>query len=225
MIYGDDDDLQDVIQNPIIHRTKLLAWFEANRKYSEARNLTYSQFPAKFVWNATKHIWTPRKQGFAVGRIHFVPPGSGEMFYLRTLLNYVKGPTSFDDIKTVDGVKKDNFKDACYVLGLLEDDKEFIDAIIEASHWGTGTFLRNLFVSLLVAKQISRPSVVWEKTWEHLTEDILYKQRRILQFSGIILYLTFFFLLFSECSHISSLFISLDVQIWCLPRINCKHML
>jgi len=195
VIYGDDDDLQDVIDNPIIHRTKFLAWFEANMRYPEARSLTYSQFPGKFVWKSDKHVWTPRKQGFAVGRIHFIPPGSGEMFYLRTLLNYIKGPTSFDDIKTVDGVKKNSFKDVCYALGLLEDDKEFIDAIIEASHWGTGTFLRNLFVSLLLAKQIARPTVVWDKTWEHLTEDILYKQRRLLQFDGIPSYLTNLFVI------------------------------
>jgi len=164
--------------------TKFLAWFAANRIYPEARNLTYGEFPERFVWKVKKHMWRPRKQGFSVGRIHFVPPGSGEIFYLRILLNYVKGPTSFDEIKTVSGVKKDSFKEACYALGLLEDDKEFIDAIVQASHWGTGFFLCCLFVALLVAKQITRPSVVWNKTWEHLSDDILHKQKRLLQFEG-----------------------------------------
>jgi len=161
-----------------------LAWFEANRRYPEARNLTYSQFPGKFFWKAKKHCWSPRKRGYSVGRIYFVPPGSGQLFYLRTLLNYVKGPTSFEEIKTVGGIVKDSFKDACYARGLLEDDKEFIDAIVEASLWGTGSFLRHLFVTLLVAKQISRPDIVWNSTWECLGEDILHRQRRILQFPG-----------------------------------------
>lgn len=160
VIYGDDDDLEEVVNNPIIHKTKFLAWLYASSIYPEARYLTYNQFPRKFVWKARKHVWTPRKKGFAVGRIHFVPPGSGEIFYLRILLNYFKGPTSFDAIKTVGGVKKISFKDACYALGLLKDDKEFIDAIIEASYWGTGTFLRHLFVALLVRKQITRPVAV-----------------------------------------------------------------
>jgi len=185
VIYADDDDLEDVINNPVTQCTKFLAWMDANGKYPEARNLTYSQFPGKFVWKSNKHKWFPRKRGFSVGRINFVPPGCGELFYLRTLLNFVKGPTCFADIKTVDGDIKDSFKEACYARGLLDDDKEFIDGIKEASHWGTGVFLRHLFVTLLVSKQISRPDIVWNNTCEFLSEDILYRQRRILQFQGL----------------------------------------
>jgi hypothetical protein len=110
---------------------------DANKKYPEARNLTYGEFPTKFVWKESEHQWTPRKQGFSIGRLHFAAPASGQLFYLRTLLNYVKGPTSYDDIKTINNIKYDTFKDACFALGLLDDDREFIDAIIEASSWGT----------------------------------------------------------------------------------------
>jgi len=108
-----------------------------NKIYPVAKNLTYSQFPTKFVWKVKKHMWSPRKRGYSIGRINFVPPGCGELFYLRTLSNYVKGPTSFEDIKTVGGEVKNTFKDACYARGLLEDDREFIDGIVEASNWGT----------------------------------------------------------------------------------------
>ena len=44
---------------------------------------------------------------------------------------------SFEDIRRVDGVVHTSFKDACYALGLLEDDKEFIDVIVEASSWAS----------------------------------------------------------------------------------------
>jgi len=113
-----------------------------------------------------------------------VPPGSGEKFYLRTLLNYVKGPTSYDDIYTVDNHKYDSFKDVCFALGLLDDDKEFIDCINQAAQWGTASFLRILFVALLVTSQFSRPEFVWEKTWRNLSDDILNRQRRILRTQG-----------------------------------------
>ncbi|MCH86130.1 helicase-like protein, partial [Trifolium medium] len=109
-----------------------------------------------------------------------MPPGSGQMFYLRILLNYIKGPTSFDDIRTVNNVKYDNYKDTCFALGLMNDDTEFIHAIKEASYWGTGSFLRNMFVSLLLSEQFHRPSVVWNSTWEEMSDDIQHKQRLLL---------------------------------------------
>jgi len=120
----------------------------------------------------------------SVGRIYFVPPGSGEKFYLRTLLNHVKGPMSYNEIKTVGNVKYDSFKEACFALGLLEDDKEFIDAINQVAVWGTTAYLRILFVALLISSQFSRPEVVWEKTWQHVSDDVLNRQRCILRDKG-----------------------------------------
>ena len=67
-------------------------------------------------------------------RFIFFSPGSGQLFYLRLLLTKVKGPTSFEDIKTIDGVLYPSFQDACYALGLLDDEQEYIDAIKEASN-------------------------------------------------------------------------------------------
>jgi hypothetical protein len=54
---------------------------------------------------------------------------------LRILLNYVKGPTLYANIKTVKGVLYDTFKEACFAMRLLDDDKEFIDVIAQASQW------------------------------------------------------------------------------------------
>lgn len=64
---------------------------DANRKYDEAKELTYNEFPSKFVWNQKLKQWIPRKSGFQIGRPYFVHPGSGELYYLRNLLNYCKG--------------------------------------------------------------------------------------------------------------------------------------
>lgn len=52
----------------------------------------------------------------------------------------MKGPTCYEDKKTVGDDIKESFKEACYARGLLDDDKEFIDGIVEASHWGPSTF-------------------------------------------------------------------------------------
>lgn len=104
---------------------------------------------------------------------------------MRTLLNYVKGPTCYEDIRTVDGFVHPTFRDTCYAMGSLDDDKEYVDAIIEASSWESGYYLRKLFTTLLFANQMTIPEFVWEHTWQYLTDDILHRQRNFLQCQGI----------------------------------------
>ncbi|XP_072073940.1 uncharacterized protein [Arachis hypogaea] len=107
----------------------------ANKDYIEARSLTYVELPTKFVWKANERMQLPRKSHSVIGRIFYVPPRSGKSYYLRLLLNYVKGATSYEEIRTLDGVMYATFKDACYARGLLDNDKEYVDAIKEANHW------------------------------------------------------------------------------------------
>ncbi|XP_022023953.1 uncharacterized protein LOC110924229 [Helianthus annuus] len=66
--------------------------------------------------------------------------------------------------KTVDGQVFQTFKDACFARGLLDDDKEYVNALKEASTWSTGDFLRTFF----------------SETKSLLCEDILYQQRKII---------------------------------------------
>ena len=72
-------------------------------------------------------------------------------------------------------------------MRLLDDDKEYIEAIKEASFWGSAHSVRTLFAMLLLFNSTSKPEYVWEQTWEFLSDDILYKQRRFLGMKGIIL--------------------------------------
>ena len=109
------------------------------------------------------------------------------MYFLRILLNKVKGPKSFEEIRTVNGEEFPTFRDACYALGLLDDDKEYVDAIKEASHPGTGFYLRFLFATMLMSNSLGRPEFVWENTWQHLSDGILYNQQRRLKSPGIII--------------------------------------
>lgn len=146
-----------------------LAWFEANKIYPEARELTYPEFPTKFVWDSGSQQWTRRKSMYSIGRVYYVSPGSGESYYLRCLINIVRGATCFDDIRTVNGVLYQTFRDACYALGLLEDDREYIDGIIEASKWAFAHSLRKLFVTLLTSESMSRPHFVWSSCWKLLS--------------------------------------------------------
>ncbi|XP_024004894.1 uncharacterized protein LOC112082039 [Eutrema salsugineum] len=168
VIYNEDDPGDEVINRVSVGTSKFIAWMECNDMYELARTLTYAQFPTRFVWNNTKRIWTPRSRRVALGRITYVPIGAGEAYYLRLLLNLVKGPRSFDDIKTVNKVLHSSFKDACYAYGLLNDDKEYIETINEGGLWLSANYLRRLFVILLTTQSISIPSRVWDATWQLL---------------------------------------------------------
>jgi hypothetical protein len=100
-------------------------------------------------------------------------PTSGERYYLRILLNTVKGCTSYEDIMTVNGVVYLTFKEASQILGYLDDDNEWIHCINEAVNWASGTQLRQLFTTILCHCEVTNPKALWESTCEALSEDIL----------------------------------------------------
>ncbi|RID75775.1 hypothetical protein BRARA_B02803 [Brassica rapa] len=178
VFFDEDEPIESILNKKTVNQSMFLAWFIANRKYAEARELTYAEFPTKFVWKSGTRKWVPRKRGFAIGRIAHIQPSGDELYFLRVLLNWVRGPTSYEDIRTVDGVLYHTYEDACYALGLMDDDKEFIEAIKDASDCSSATYSRKLFARMLVSKSLSQPHVVCEATWEYLTDDILYKKRR-----------------------------------------------
>ncbi|CAN7046068.1 unnamed protein product [Brassica oleracea var. botrytis] len=178
VFFYEDEPIESILNKKTVNQSMFLAWFIANRKYAEARELTYAEFPTKFVWKSGTREWVPRKRGFAIGRIAHIQPSGDELYFLRVLLKWVRGPTSYEDIRTVDGVLYHTYEDACYALGLMDDNKEFIEAIKDASDCSSATYARKLFARVLVSKSLSQPHVVWEATWESLTDDILYKKRR-----------------------------------------------
>lgn len=143
--------------------------------------------------------------GYTLGRIYHVAPGSGERYYLRVLLNHIKGPTCYEEIRTINGTLYATFREACYAMGLLDDDREYIDGIKEASFWGTAGYLRNLFVMLYLSGSMSSPHLVWAEVWKYLSDDILARQRRVLRNNGMLSFmymnlirvLHYFFNLFS----------------------------
>ncbi|XP_019173001.1 PREDICTED: uncharacterized protein LOC109168432 [Ipomoea nil] len=181
VVFQDDDTIDNVLNRETVWQSMFNAWFVANQKFKEASLLTYIEMPTKFVWKKDIREWHPRKKGSSIGRIFYVPPASGEIYYLRCLLNIVRGPTSYKDIRTVNSVEYLTFRDACYAHGLLDDDKEYIDAINEASYWSSAHSLRKLFVVLLTSSSIIRPENVWNQVWEHLSEDAQHYQRRVLK--------------------------------------------
>ena len=184
IVFKDRSNLASVLTRNKNKDTMFLAWMEANRDYSSGRGLTYIQFPSLFTYDSELRSWHPRKRGQMIGRLTFVPATSRELYYMRLLLNIQVGCTSFEDIRTVEGHRYDTYREACGALGLLADDRGFIDAIHELSILGSGHIVRNLFANFLICSSLGDPLRVWEQTLPVLVEGLLYERRRALNAPG-----------------------------------------
>ena len=152
------------------------SWMECNKTHEAARRLTYPLFVSKFVYVKKNRCWKPRKMGNIIGRLIWVPPTAGELFYLRRMVTVIKGPSYYEEIRTVNNIVYPTFRDVCEASGFLANNNEYIEAITEAKDWGSSHFLRKLFVTMLVCDSLNRPEV-WEKMWHWLSDGILHRER------------------------------------------------
>ena len=133
--FRDDGDLQQVLTHANSHITTLIAWFKENALNPAAHNYRYIDFPLYYIWDSSNHKWNIRKNSTStIGRLYMVQPSEGERYYLHILLTHVRGASSFNHLKTVNGHIYETFKEACIQLGLLQDDSEWNACLTEASN-------------------------------------------------------------------------------------------
>ncbi|CAN1135097.1 hypothetical protein LINPERPRIM_LOCUS15732 [Linum perenne] len=149
--------VHSIVGRPSCTNTMLTQWFLLNQRYPSARNLTYDRIPNSFVWSNQCKDWSPRKNGFALGRIPSVPAACGDVFYLRILLGKIPGALSFQHLRTVNGVMYSDYQLACQAMGLLATDDEWDSVMLEVSRWGQASIIRSVFVSLLIFCQVADP--------------------------------------------------------------------
>ena len=185
VVYNPDGDnsAQDVLNTHADRHTTLTAWFAANALEPEGSgilNLLYQDYPSKMVWNndTNNPRWTSRQKGFAIGRMYYAHPTSGERFYLRLLLTCVRGAKNWEDLYSFEGTEYPSFKEACIARGLLEDDQEWFQCLEEARHMQTGAQLRQLFVTIIRDCTPADPRALWDTFWPHICDDLRYQLRR-----------------------------------------------
>ncbi|XP_072088582.1 uncharacterized protein [Arachis hypogaea] len=141
IIFKDDDDLEEIVEE----------------EEGKCQTLTSTEFPNQFVYDRKSREWHPRKRGYSIRRLNYVPPGTGDIYYMRILLAVQRGCTTYESIRTVNGITYSSFQDACYSMGLLCDDRKFIAAINEVAELASGHQLRKSFTMLLISNSISNP--------------------------------------------------------------------
>eukprot|EP00794_Sanderia_malayensis_P002692 gene2692-biopygen2223 len=105
----------------------LMAYFTLNQTEQNAHQYLYQDIPEHYTFNKSTKQWQQRKRRppkGVIGRIYNVLPSDPERFTLRLILLHRKGATSFEDIRTVDGVTYDTFKNAARAMSLLKNDAE-----------------------------------------------------------------------------------------------------
>ncbi|XP_074352042.1 uncharacterized protein LOC141691202 [Apium graveolens] len=172
------DNLQDVADRAKMRFSKLEGWFEANKNIPEARQFTYNQFPQYFTWKGDVCRWKIRERGTVFGRLSDVHASSGETFFLRMILMHIKGATSFRDLRTVNGIVYNTYKEVCDALGLLNDDRQWHIAMSENAVHAMPYQPRQLFVFILSNNQVADPLKLWTEHWKALSDDVLYSRRK-----------------------------------------------
>lgn len=175
--FRSDEPLHKVLRREKDRKSKLEAFFHLNTIDHNARKHRYDQIPKYYVWNGHEGVWSVRKRGLHIGRLTYTHHSTGELWYLRMLLSKIPGPTSFKDIRTVNNVVYPTFQDACRVLGLLDDDKEWHEVIEECAKCGFPGQIRQLFCHIMVNCQIGDLGNLWFTHWGEMSDDVLYIQR------------------------------------------------
>ena len=92
-------------------------------------------------------------------------------------MGFLAGAVSFQDLRTVNGVVHETFKDACIALRLCEDDNQWRDCLDEAKQYARPRQIRNLFCKILVNCFPSKPQELYLRYKECMEEDFAYKRR------------------------------------------------
>ncbi|GFQ77012.1 helitron_like_N domain-containing protein [Trichonephila clavata] len=169
--------------------TTLTSFFETCQNDDFAQTLLYSEMPKYYTWNQSSRRFIRRKQGKpvpgytdvystdAIGRIYSVHPSNDECFYLRLLLVNVRGPTSFQQLRTVDGELCGSYREACQRLQLLENDAHWDQTLNDAVISSHAHQIRTLFSIIISTCFPSNPIDLWIKYKDYMCDDILYQIR------------------------------------------------
>ncbi|KAK7260859.1 hypothetical protein RIF29_27158 [Crotalaria pallida] len=166
------DNVENILNDAYNSHTMLTEFFALNHGDHEARRYLYREIPEHYTWSSTNKAWYRRRsRQKAIGRIYTVYPSQEEKFYLRVLLNHVRGPTCWEDLLTVNGTQYQKFKQSAQQWGLLESDNSIRDCLVEASNLRAPVSLRRLFATILIFCEPTDVRSLWDEFHIYMEED------------------------------------------------------
>ena len=165
--------------------TQLQAFFALNDPSSmfydeNAADLLYMQIPQYYTW--TDNRWKLRKnKGWGEKNLSRLPYNyyiDKEHFALRILLLNVKGPSSFEFLKSFNGTLYKTFHEAGLARGLINDTEQIRIYIQEAIAVDMGYQLRLMFAILIcniVDFSAETIGQLWEEYRDYFCDDYIHR--------------------------------------------------
>ena len=174
-IFYSDNVSEKQLQDRCNKNTQLTAFFLLCQNSEHAKTLIYTQIPTHYVFK--NKIWVERSTtAISLGRMRTVNTKNVELFYMRMLLSHKKGPMSFSDLRTFDGVTYDTYREAVTAMGLLKDESSWEATIMDIiNHTNNRSQLRVTYGSMLVFCDIEDQSRIWELHKDYFASDFLHK--------------------------------------------------
>ncbi|KAH7711876.1 helitron helicase-like protein [Aphelenchoides avenae] len=162
-------------------RSKLMAFFDMCDEYleehGECMDLLYCDVGMTHWFNYKKNArcWIERERRHKLlCRVLSVSPKNVEVYAVRLLLHHVKGPTSFEDLRTVtmdngEIVEFSTFTEAARHYGLLEDPNVWVKSINDAAdEFQSAWKLLRYFAALLVNAAPPQPQDIFDEVLDRL---------------------------------------------------------
>ena len=174
-VFFRDGEHEQALQRAQNNPSKLKDFFRLNREDPTARAFLYTDIVHLYKWDDRQHCWVRRQRRLfgPIARMYSVSPREGEKFFIRVLLNHVRGPQSFQDLRTVNGHVYDTFQEACVAMGLVADDNIWVQTLQDAAQYRMPKGLRSTFSYILLFGEVGQPRELWNRFQHQLTEDFL----------------------------------------------------
>lgn len=194
--FDGQDDINKLLKEK--RATKLTEWFESNKKYKNEplfSHIKYYKYPHFFTWRNNQKKWAKRVKNYSilkrgirnrnfetnsqikmnediVVRTHNVPVQNTEQYFLKTILYHQSGAQSFSDLRVVNGIQYDTYRNTALQLGLLNDDEIWRTTLNEAVLINCSSYkLRQLFSYMLLFCEINDTERLWNEFNKYLGDD------------------------------------------------------
>ncbi|XP_022888254.1 uncharacterized protein LOC111403853 [Olea europaea var. sylvestris] len=102
-------------------------------------------------------------------------PSERERYFLRVLMNHIRGSTSFHDLRTANRVIVLTYREAALLHGLISGDNHYEECLSESIVYQMPISLRRLFATLLVLCSPNNPKLLWDKFKCYMIDDYVHE--------------------------------------------------